>query len=188
MAIQKANLQDTAFVQVHDDMIPMTEEQKERVKKVMQAYKNVLNGLEHGSSRELCRLDKRFKAKIEEMAKYPDRDIRASYPQLDKDKPLAERAAFLLADNAIVKIDKSRKNILGSSRESKQAVVFLLKDLGVKDDEIFLDLVSKKVPYPTEHKGGIIAVKEGNEYKTAEAVIFSRLYERYLQQLQTVLE
>jgi hypothetical protein len=186
MATQEAAFKDIAAFRVHIAVDGMTREEKEKLKKVMETHYHVLQELEHESSRKICELgDNIFKGKIIEVITFPHSDDKTNLPAPYKNKTLLEKIAFLMADNAVLNI---KLNNLAASREERRPTVLLLKDLGVKDENIMMDTLSKKVPYDEERKVGIITVKEGDEYKTPEAVVFATLYERYLKQLQTLVK
>jgi hypothetical protein len=184
MVTQEAAFKDIAAFRVHMAVDGMTRDEKEKLKKVMETHHNVLQELEHESSRKICELRDIFKEKIIDVITFPHRDDRTNLPAPYKEKTLLEKIAFLMADNAMINMER---NTMGASKEDRESIFSILKDLGVKDEDIFLDTLSRKIHYD-EKMTGIIAVREGEEYKTPEAVVFARLYGRYLQQLTSILK
>jgi len=154
----------------------VTKEHQKKLEKIKEAYHEVVDNLKHDCSRELCKLTDFHKEKIKESIQLPKLI----------DKPLVDKAAHFMAESAFGNVRV--KNTLGTSKEDRQSIVLLLKDLGVKDDGIMLDLLNKKIPYDEKHRAGLITVLEDGEYKNPETLVYARLYERYMLQLQTTLK
>jgi hypothetical protein len=142
----------------------LTEEDKKKLRDIARVRREVVGQLQHDSSRKLCEMTEYHSAKMEGSV---------GLPQLVK-KPLIEKAAHLMAESAFANVRV--KNIIGASKEDRNAIVSLLKELGIKDNGIAQD------------KLGLITVLENGEHKNPESVVYSRLYERYFQQLKTVLK
>ncbi|QLJ52861.1 MAG: hypothetical protein Sv326_0686 [Candidatus Fermentimicrarchaeum limneticum] len=154
-----------------------TKEDRKKLREIYRVHEQVLGQLQNDSSRKLCELTDYHKAKIEESIQLPKLI----------DRPLVEKAAHFMAESAFGNIRV--KNTLQAGKGDREPVVLLLKDLGLKDENIsMLDLTNNRISYNEESKAGLIAVSEKGEHKTVEAVVYGRLYELYLQQLRTTLK
>jgi hypothetical protein len=142
----------------------LTEKDKKKLIDIARARREVVGQLQHDSSRKLCEMTEYHNGKMEESV---------ALPKLVK-KPLVEKAAHLMAESASANV--RIKNILGASNEDRQTIVLLLKELGIKDNCI------------TQDNLGLITVLENGEHKNPETVVYSKLYERYLQQLRNILK
>ncbi|MEM3555200.1 MAG: hypothetical protein QXF56_00530 [Candidatus Micrarchaeia archaeon] len=145
-----------------------TKEEEERYNKIKTAYQSVVDSLEHPSSRKLCQLGNLYEMKLMELVQFPHRA---------GSKTLEEKAAHIMAE--IVIFNMAESNQLGAKPSERRKIYLLLKDLGVKEENIMLDTISRKIPYD-EKRNGIISVKEEGEFKSPEAVAYARLYEKYL--------
>jgi len=161
----------TFFIALH--MNGMRKAEREKYERIKSAYGAVMDGLEHESSRELCKLGNLSEMRLMEVVEFPLR----SGP-----KPTEEKAAHIMAESIIFNIGV--KNSLGAGMEDRREIYLLLRDLGIMEKDIVIDTLSEKVPYDERHKGGLIAVRDEGELKTPEAVAYARLYKRYLKEMQ----
>lgn len=141
----------------------LSEEDMKKIREIKRVHDEVV-GQFRNDSKKLCEISEYHNAKLEESV---------GLPNLVK-KPLVEKAAHLMAESAFANVRV--KNSLGADKKDKHAIISLLEDLGVKEKEITQDTL------------GLITVLEKREYKNPETVVYSRLHERYLQQLRTVLK
>jgi len=172
MEAQKVEESHPAFF-IRLRMNGMRKAEREKYERIRSAYRAVVDGLEHESSRELCKLGNLSEMRVMEIVEFPLRT---------GPKPAEKKAAHIMAESVI--FNMAEKNSLGARMKERREIYLLLRDLGVMEKDIMIDTLSKKVPYDERHKGGLIAVRDEGEFKSPEAVAYARLYERYLKDMK----
>ena len=162
----------------------MTKEQKEKFQIVEDAIQKVTNGFEHESSRKLCELSGElgniFKRAIIEAIQFP-LQTEKKFPHL-QGRPVIDKVTHLMTDVALVNLGD--KNTIREDKEERRVLFKLLKDVGVNENDVTINLFGKRIPYNEDDTRGIVEVRVGNEYKNPEAVVYARLYELYHNKLE----
>jgi len=148
-----------------------TEQERQDYERIKNAHRKILDTLEHESSKKLCKLTPLYETKLMEIVEFPHR----------AGIKLEEKAAHVMAE--VVLFNMAEYNKLGAKPGERRKIYLLLKDLGVREEDIMIDTITSKLPYDEKRKG-IICVREGNEFKSPEAVAYAKLYEAYIKNIK----